>query len=273
MKEMVFAQQRNRELTFELVENYESRGTSVAAMIKEAVDRFEIAGDFDLTVSTGDRPSSTSGVYSFSTSNADYLMTFPCFSFHGWPECGMPDYSQTVESFVNSRALLAKVGWIGNPSTNPIRVKFLEEYGNTPFSEGIANHWNRKVPKSLWKNTPTYLSYQDQVDRWKYLLDMDGVGYSARAKVLLNSPRIVFFVESGYQEWWREFAVPWKHYVPVKHDLSDLETAFNRVENDESLQAFLRENQAGFARTFLSKATALSRVREIIVDAVVGDTK
>ena len=35
MKEMVFAQQRNRELTFELVKNYESRGTSVAAMIKE----------------------------------------------------------------------------------------------------------------------------------------------------------------------------------------------------------------------------------------------
>ncbi len=268
MKEMVFAQQRNRELTFELVKNYESRGTSVAAMIKEAVDRFEIAGDFDLTVSTGDRPSSTSGVYSFSTSNADYLMTFPCFSFHGWPECGMPDYSQTVESFVDSKPLQAKVGWIGNPSTNPIRVKFLEEYGNTPFSKGIANHWNRTEPKSLWRNTPTYLSYQDQVDRWKYLLDMDGVGYSARAKVLLNSPRIVFFVESGYQEWWREFAVPWKHYVPIKHDLSDLESAFYRVESDESLQADLRDNQAQFAREYLSRSAALNRVRENVLLAI-----
>lgn len=256
----VIARQSAGELAFTHDTNYESRGLSVEKLIRQSRDRFAIAKDFTLRVWTDDRPN---GRYSFSTTDKSYNETFPCYLYDAWPECGIPHYQRMIDAFIDTRPRFSKVGWIGSTLTGE-RQRFVDCYGNTAFSEALTNEWNRSDPRNLWRNTRTYMTFQQQIDRWKYLIDMCGVGWSGRAKILLSSPRIVFLVERIYEEWWYEFLEPWKHFVPVRKDFSDLEQNFHRIEGDDDLQARIRQAQRAFAAKYLTQDAALCRIGRII---------
>ncbi|GAA94742.1 glycosyltransferase family 90 protein [Mixia osmundae IAM 14324] len=55
----------------------------------------------------------------------------------------------------------------------------------------------------------------------KYVLDVDGNGWSGRFKMLMSSQSLVF-KSSFYEEWWQERSQPWVHFVPVSPDYSDI---------------------------------------------------
>ena len=239
--------------------NYESRGISVEKLIRNSIKHHNINHHFDLTVWTGDGPHQY--FPSFSTINKNYANTFPCFVYDGWPECGLYDYDETCNSFQNTKPDCNKIGWIGYPGNIQVRAKFISDYANTYFSEAKSMDWTRDGGAELWKHTPTYMTYQSQIDCWKYLLDMEGCGWSARTKVLLRSPRIVFIVDRPYEEWWYEHLIPWKHYVPVKRDLSDLEENYITIENNESLQQYINVEQRKFAQTYLTNSAALTQIK------------
>ncbi|KAJ7596214.1 glycosyl transferase family 90-domain-containing protein [Mycena floridula] len=59
---------------------------------------------------------------------------------------------------------------------------------------------------------------------YKYVLDVDGNGWSGRFKRLITSNSVVF-KSTIYPEWYMERIAPWLHYVPVQVDLSDLHDA------------------------------------------------
>lgn len=257
----VTAEQNNGKLSFEHRDNYESRGISTEKMIRDAVEKYNIDKNFKFTVWTGD--GCNKEYFSVCVYDDCYDRGFPCFIFDSYKEVGMQDYSSTISSFNDSTPLTAKIGWIG-AIVNPIRKLYLDRYRDTVFSEGILNDWNRVDRYNLSKNTPTYLTYQDQIDRWKYLLDIEGAGYSGRTKVFLNSPRIVFIVERRHKEWWYEHIKPWIHYIPVKSDLSDLEENYNRIESDPLLQKFIKHEQIKFTRQHLTYDSALNRIKDII---------
>ncbi|KAF9032264.1 hypothetical protein BDZ89DRAFT_1131403 [Hymenopellis radicata] len=63
-------------------------------------------------------------------------------------------------------------------------------------------------------------------DAWqyKYIIDVDGNGWSGRFKKLMSSNSLVF-KSSVYPEWFVDRVQPWVHYVPVQVDLSDLHDA------------------------------------------------
>jgi len=241
--------------------NYESRGLSIERLIRESVDKYNIEKKFNFTVWTGDVPQGR--LLSFSTARKNYDKTFPCFVYDGWPEVGLLNYDQTVSSFVDTNPTCNKIGWIGAIVCD-VRKKYMSEYADTYFTEAITNNWNHYKPDELWKNTSTFLSYQDQIDRWKYLLDIEGVGWSARTKVLLSSPRIVFIVDRPYEEWWYQYLEPWKHYVPVKRDLSNLQENYVKIENDVKLQQYIKTEQRAFAKMYLTKDAALKQIRCVI---------
>ncbi|KLT43057.1 hypothetical protein CC85DRAFT_284814 [Cutaneotrichosporon oleaginosum] len=57
----------------------------------------------------------------------------------------------------------------------------------------------------------------------KFLLDIDGNGWSGRFRRLMGSNAVV--IKTGiFTEWFAPHLVPWFHYVPSKLDFSDLET-------------------------------------------------
>ncbi|TFK70244.1 hypothetical protein BDN72DRAFT_766794 [Pluteus cervinus] len=68
--------------------------------------------------------------------------------------------------------------------------------------------------------------YQDQAQagQFKYILDIDGNGWSSRFKRLITSNSLIFKT-TVYPEWYMDKIQPWLHYVPIQLDLSDLHDA------------------------------------------------
>ncbi|KAJ6494082.1 glycosyl transferase family 90-domain-containing protein [Mycena vitilis] len=56
---------------------------------------------------------------------------------------------------------------------------------------------------------------------YKYVLDVDGNGWSSRFKRLMNSGSLIFKATT-YPEWFTDRLAPWVHYVPVQNSYSDL---------------------------------------------------
>ncbi|KAJ7125783.1 glycosyl transferase family 90-domain-containing protein [Mycena crocata] len=80
---------------------------------------------------------------------------------------------------------------------------------------------------SRLKNTYTWRDPQSikEAGNYKYVLDIDGNGWSARFKRLLTSNSLIFKA-TLYPDWYSDRIAPWVHYIPVQLDLSDLHDAF-----------------------------------------------
>ncbi len=63
--------------------------------------------------------------------------------------------------------------------------------------------------------------------KFKYIINIDGHSKTNREGYLLQSGSLILNVESKYiignQRWFCHLLIPYKHYIPVKYDLSDLE--------------------------------------------------
>ncbi|KAF7313801.1 hypothetical protein HMN09_00537400 [Mycena chlorophos] len=60
-----------------------------------------------------------------------------------------------------------------------------------------------------------------EAGEYRYVIDVDGNGWSGRFKRLITSNSLVFKA-TIFPEWWLDRVQPWVHYVPVQLDLSDL---------------------------------------------------
>ncbi|KAK4703500.1 hypothetical protein P7C70_g2716, partial [Phenoliferia sp. Uapishka_3] len=61
----------------------------------------------------------------------------------------------------------------------------------------------------------------DDANQYKYMMDVDGNGWSGRFHRLLSTKSLVL-KSTVFPEWYADRIQPWIHYVPVKVDYSDL---------------------------------------------------
>ncbi|KAG6861171.1 hypothetical protein C0995_002978 [Termitomyces sp. Mi166 len=66
---------------------------------------------------------------------------------------------------------------------------------------------------------------------YKYVLDIDGNGWSSRFKRLITSNSLIFKA-TIFPEWFTDRIAPWVHYVPVQADLSDLADSLTFFRGD-----------------------------------------
>ena len=60
---------------------------------------------------------------------------------------------------------------------------------------------------------------------YRYQLDLAGLSGTTWGGLrwkLCSGPSLVFKVNAWAMDWWYDTIEPWKHYIPVKEDLSDL---------------------------------------------------
>ncbi|KAJ7474737.1 glycosyl transferase family 90-domain-containing protein [Mycena latifolia] len=69
--------------------------------------------------------------------------------------------------------------------------------------------------------------------RYKYVLDVDGNGWSSRFKRLMNSGSLIFKA-TAYPEWFTDRIAPWVHYVPIQNSYADLLDALVFFRGDPS---------------------------------------
>ncbi|TNY24830.1 hypothetical protein DMC30DRAFT_386415 [Rhodotorula diobovata] len=61
----------------------------------------------------------------------------------------------------------------------------------------------------------------DEQNEYKYMLDVDGNGWSGRFHRLMSTNSLVL-KSTIFPEWYQDMIQPWVHYVPVQTDYSDL---------------------------------------------------
>ncbi|KAF5309861.1 hypothetical protein D9619_010501 [Psilocybe cf. subviscida] len=72
-----------------------------------------------------------------------------------------------------------------------------------------------------------------QAGNYRYVMDVDGNGWSGRFKRLITSNSLIF-KSTIYPEWFADRVAPWVHYVPIQVDLSDLHDAVLFFRGDGS---------------------------------------
>mgnify|MGYP003950136359 FL=1 len=250
---------------------FEHRSRYTKKLAELCVEKYNINYDFEFTVHTHDHESPEPNAYSFCTINKKYDECFPSFMFMGWPSSGCEDYEKTRTSFTTTQPLSEHIGWRGITSSN-VRQSFLDlfKHNKNIFDIDVI-HWAEKSPHfpfamsdTGYKKTKNLLSYQDMINKWKYLIDIEGNGFSGRLPMLLNTCRIVFIVDRPWHEFWYDKLEPWVNHIPVKRDLSDLEENYHRIQNDLRLQNFIRHQQKQLANTYLTRDYALKHIKSII---------
>jgi len=192
--------------------------------------------------------------------------TLPCYTFDHWKECKIDDYTKVCEE-ISQKSLenftIDKVLWIGKNS-HPSRKAFVKKYLNNPkvFVVLLHEHWGlhnvRYIP------LPQHCIF-------KYLIDLQGFGYSGRLKFLMHSRRPIFLQERKYHEYWFWSLKPFIHYIPVKEDFSDFEEMFEWAEKNGDMCKQIAENAFEFAIKNLKKEDALIRLKNILVKLGTGE--
>lgn len=159
-------------------------------------------------------------------------LAIPDFTFEHWPEVNLPHFYDEFyphainilkEQPLNDR--VPKLLWIG-AETTPVRRQIVNTYKNDP---------NMVLHIMNWQTGPLLGLYDHA--KFRYLLDIEGGGYSARLKYLFMLGSVVFVIKRDDEEyWWKEF-VPWVDYVPVARNATDLSEVFNRILSDQTLAA------------------------------------
>ena len=210
---------------------YESRAESQVQLLRDAivylnkcnVDLFPFKEQI-LSLSDLDSDCSRSWSFALDGRSADCnTQLVPDFAFVAWPEAGLlPNYAELAHelkqlSLQAPRSNLC--GWAGSLATNSIRKRMYDLADRSLYEIVVPRHDSGTAGGRL--------SMQEQVQRWACLLDVPGNGYSGRIPLLLHSGRPLLLVgrKAGQptdHTWFAEELKPWEHYIPVAHDLSDL---------------------------------------------------
>ena len=84
---------------------------------------------------------------------------------------------------------------------------------------------------------------------YKYVIDVDGNSNSWPGFFMkLASGSCVFKVNSDYNffQWYYKYLSPWKHYVPVNADMSDLREKIAHIQKHPTLGAEIARNSSLF---------------------------
>ena len=218
--------------------------------------------------------------FSFAARDAETAgRSMPHFIFDAWPECGISDYQATFESMAASglgRWEDDRAFWIGSmfdhqkyPQCNRHLGLRVAERNPDTLDYRVIEWKNRGAEQC--GSTPGYVKLVDHC-RYRVLVDMPGIGFSARLPLLLASGRPVVVVGRPNEAWfyWDGSLVPWEHYIPCGPKdgwgfaESDLEEAiawtFLHPEEADAIGRRGRE----YAFSNLTRSAAVSRIGRML---------
>ena len=241
---------------------YESRNPSTIWCINEA-DKIYHWKDFnEIVVSTNDFEDDPNAL-TYTKTNRNYAKMVPDFNFHAWPQVGLHDYDQVVREVHEAGChppVINKVGWIGNADTHPNRI----ELSNI----GRNNRDLMDIQTMQWLPSPhggiNYMSLPELVSKYSMLIDIEGRGYSARLKYLLWSHRPVLLVDRPHHEYYYEHLIPWKHFIPVKRDLSDILEKIIWCQSHPRESREIADQAFQFSETFLTREACYNKWNQVV---------
>ncbi len=139
-----------------------------------------------------------------------------------------------------------------------------------PDQEGlyIADERNRYGYKKV-RMDEKYISNSltpKQQSKYKYIVNIDGHVSAFRLSLELSMGSVILLVKSPWKIWYRDLLIEYKHYVPVKEDLSDLIDQIKWCrEHDEDCKK-IANNARLFFNTYLQKDGVLDYTQKILIN-------
>jgi hypothetical protein len=264
----------NGEISFVDHLGFESRNESTIALFKEAFDQIKDKVSLKTThfyINTDDVSSKINNRLTFGYTNSNDVILCPDFTFDKWLECGIVSYNEVINKIIeagSSNYVTGKLFWIGNLNTQPLRYELFRLgnlFGNK--LEIIPMDWIRKFHKGSMHNFTKYTSLEDHT-KYKYLIDCGARGFSGRLKFLLYTNRPLFLVnrDMNKQEYFYDQLIPFKHFIPVKEDLSDLISQLNWAENNSAEAIAIADNARRFAIENLNKQNVIKYLTKQLIE-------
>lgn len=267
---------RRREIAVRDRGGFQTRNVSTAHMLIEASHavREGLERSFSIGVHTGDAlldPPATPHLAYCAAIDQPRTIMIPDFVFWGWPEAGIDDYEETRLAILEASRRPPedpRLFWIGNPKTHPTRERFLElaAADNRIHAAGLqwANATTGAGSRRLQSHGATFVSLADHC-RYRYLIDLQGVGYSGRVKLLLFAGRPLFLQSRRWREFFYDGLVPFEHFIPVQEDLGDLSAQIDWAESHPDHARRIAEQGREYACTHLCRHHALEQLGQTIL--------
>ena len=110
-----------------------------------------------------------------------------------------------------------------------------------------------------------FLSQAEQ-SNYKYIVNIPGhsAAYRLGYEMLMGS--CILLVDTPYELWFRKYLVEYEHFIPVKHDLSDLiEKIEWCIDNDDKCK-IIAQNALEFYNKYLNESGVLDYLQALICD-------
>lgn len=248
--------------------SFEDRAIKTTMMFMQAFEliRPQIHKDFAITISVDDFYRRDKKVFAYACDkNTTNVILIPDFCFWNWKESGMNDYEEMCNEMLKAsqkQPVYNKLFWIGNVATHPSRSKLCEIAQSDNRIEAYGMNW---VDENGKIGPTKFVSLIDHT-KYKYLIDIQGRGYSGRVKMLMFSGRPLFIADRRWKEYWTDDLVPFVHYIPVKEDLSDLKSQLDWAENNPEKASEIAQNAQNYASHNLRRKNAIEHYAKSILD-------
>lgn len=200
-------------------------------------------------------------IFAYSTTDIykNTVIPIPDFIFDSWIESGITSYEDIISKCIKSSTssyIDEHCFWIGNPNTHPTRHILLNISKKFPnYISANSMQW-LSSEKGKMQKTSQFVTLYDHA-KYKYLIDVQGCGYSGRLKILFWLKRPIFIVKRQHQEFYFPKLKEWDNFIPVKEDLSDLIQKYEYIEHTPHLYNSLVTSGSKLANEYLTKNYAL----------------
>jgi len=237
------------------------RNMITTSMIMEAIDSdFYQHKKFSFWIHTGDHIFiKKKNMFYYAVDDESKLpWCIPDFSFHIWPEANITSYTEEcakIQYHSKKPPIHNKLFWAGNLSTHFTRQLFYNA-----FKDDTSRFEIHVVDTSKKDYMLNIVPMYEQLD-YKYLIDLQGNGYSGRLKYLLHSGRLLFIQERKWKSYYHFKLKPFVHYIPVKEDFSDLYDQLDWADNNQEKVAEIIQSATDFALTELKYENVILELR------------
>ncbi len=117
----------------------------------------------------------------------------------------------------------------------------------------------------LQKMTKEFLGIKQQL-KSKFIISLEGVDIASGLRWMLYSKSVVIMPDPRCESWYCErFLRPFQHYVPVKHDLSDIDDVYDWCLNHGAKCEEIAMNGRAFVESLLDRSRE-DRLARMVVD-------
>jgi hypothetical protein len=231
-------------------QGFQRRHNSTLSMLLDSLPNIGTLGKVNINIYTDDYHDNFSDdTFYFCVDNYEKISNcIPDFSFYSWAEVGIFSYKNLFNELLQvsqTEPLYDVLFWAGNINVHPSRKLFYDKFKNIP---GYEIHFIDPDKDNYLQNI---ISLKDHA-KYKYLIDIEGRGYSGRLKYLLMMGRVVFVQERKWKAYYEYELEPFIHYVPIRNDFADLDEKLDFVRANPSVYSEISNAGLRFAESNLN---------------------